>query len=256
MGYQGLQRRLQNYEQSVPEWLQQFMGDYSASPFNDAVLNEIQRRSGDSLNRNLGQVASYYGGAGRGGGGMMGKTMRDVSAENMQRERGDMAGLLNQDYQGWLQRALGASQILGGIQQAGMGGTAQGYGADQSRIASMYGSDRSLEGVKYASDNSLRAAIEAANASRYGTDAYRDIGMGNLNMNRQFGFLDRDYRASMMPWQQLALAGQGIGPILGAYGPRTQSGTQTTWGQPIGIGGSTAQGFLGGGLMGLGGKNA
>lgn len=254
MGYQQLQNKLQNYQQEVPEWLNQFFGDYSASPYQGAVLDEIQRRSQDSLGRNLGQVAGYYGNAGRMGGGMMGRTMRDTTAENMSQERGQMAGLMNQDYQGWLQRALQAAGIMGGIQQTGMAGTASGYGADQQRAATIGAANIGLEGTKYASDNSLKAALANAAASRYGTDAYRDIGMGNLNMNRQFGFMDRDYRGQMMPYEQLSMLGQGIGPIIGAYGPTSQSGTSYSYGPQMSTGSGLAQGILGGGLAGMGAK--
>jgi hypothetical protein len=170
----------------------------------------------------------------------------------MNQERGQMAGLMNQDYQGWLQRALQAAGIMGNIQQTGMAGTASGYGADQSKAATLGSARIGLEGTKYASDNSLRAALANAAASRYNTDAYRDIGMGNLGMNRQFGFMDRDYRATMMPYEQLSLIGQGVGPILGAYGPVSNSSTSYQYGQPSS--GGLAQGLLGGGLMGMGAR--
>jgi len=252
MGYKNLMNQLQGYEQNVPEYLQQFFNEYSASPHNDVVANEIQRRSADSLGRGLGEIAGYFGNAGRAGSGLMGSTMRDLTAENMQRERSDLAGLLNQDYQAHMGRMMQGAQTVAGLQGAGMQGTAQGYGADQAKRASMYGSDQSRIASMYGSDRSLDAARLAANASRYNTDAYRDIGMGNLGMNTRFGNWDRMYRQDMMPYEQLGMIGQGIGPILGNFGTSTSSGTNQSWGPQMNTGSSMLQGMIGGGLTGGG----
>ncbi len=233
MSYRQLGQQLGNYQQAIPDWLQQFFGEYSADPYQGAVLDEMQRRSSDTFGQNLGQMASYFGGAGRGGSGMMGRSMSDATAENQQRLRGDISGLLSGDYQGFMGRQMDAAGLMSGLQQTGMGGMAAGYGADQARQAQ------------------IRSAQIGADASRYQTDAYRNIGMGNLGMNRDFGTWDRQYQSDMMPYQQLNLLGSGVGGLMSPYATNQTSGSQTM--QPGGSKlGNMAQGAAGGGMMGYG----
>lgn len=237
MSYKRLGNQLQNYQQSVPDWLQQFLGEYESDPYQSTVLDELTRRSDQNFGQSMGQMASYFGGAGRDGSGIMGRSMGDAAAENAQRLRGDMGGLMSQDRQSWLQRALEASGILGGIQQTGMGGMAQGYSADQSRKAT------------------IGAANIGADASRYQTDAYRDIGMGNLGMNKDFGTWDRQYQSDMMPYNQLNMLGTGAGGLMGAFGQNNSSGTNTNPGTGSKGGNALSgavQGGMGGGMMGWG----
>jgi hypothetical protein len=111
MSYRQLQGRLQNYQQAIPEYLQQFFGEYSADPYQGAVLDEYERRNADTFGQNLGQMASYFGGAGRMGGGMMGRSMSDATAENQQRLRGDIGGLLSGDYNNFMQRQMEAAGL-------------------------------------------------------------------------------------------------------------------------------------------------
>ena len=233
MGYRQLGRQLRNYEQSIPSWLERFFADYSADPYQSTVIDELQRRSADSFGRDMGQMASYFSGAGRMGGGMAGDSMGRAAAENAQRLRGDIGGLMSQDYQGHMQRMLEAAGLLGGIQQTGMGGMASGYGSDQARRATQYAADQSRI------------------ASMYNTDAYRAIGMGNLGMNKDFGTWDRQYRMDMMPYEQLNMLGQGVGGLMAPYGRQQTSGSRSM--SPSGSkGGNMAQGALGGAMMGYG----
>lgn len=229
MSYRQLGRQLQNYEQSIPEYLQRFFAEYSADPYQSTVIDELQRRSGQSLRQNLGSLAGYYGNAGRMGGGLMGRAMSDAIAENMQRERGDIGGLMSQDYQGHLQRMIDAAGLMSGIQQTGMGGLASGYGADQQRAAT------------------IGAANIAADASRYATDANRALGFAGLDLNRQGMLFDQDYRNQMMPYNQLNMLSSGYSGLTAPYATGNRSGyTQ-------GPAGSKAGGFLQGAAGGAAG---
>jgi hypothetical protein len=74
--------------------------------------------------------------------------------------------------------------------------------------------------------------------------------MGNLNMSRDFGTWDRQYRSDMMPYEQLGMIGQGVGPLLQGFGQ--QNSQSTSYGPQRSVGGAGLQGFLGGGMQGYG----
>jgi hypothetical protein len=56
MSYRQLQGRLQNYQQAIPEYLQSFFQEYSADPYQGAVLDELARRNQETFGQNLGHI--------------------------------------------------------------------------------------------------------------------------------------------------------------------------------------------------------
>ena len=234
MGFKKLGRYIRNNEFQTPEYLQQYMGEFSPTEYSGAVLDEIQRRSGESGGRQMGQLASYYGGAGRSMGGMMGKSLSDAAAENMQRERGDMAGYMDQAYQQHQNRGVQAGGIQASMQNAYTDALARGYTADQAKAAAIRVAQTNLEGTKYGWDT--RAGIAGA----------------DRGLQERFGLMDRDYRNEMMPFDQFGRIAGPMGGLLGNFGTNNQYGTQSTQGPGMNTGLSMLQGGFGGGLMGAG----
>ena len=170
MGFKKLGRYIRNNEFQTPEYLQQYMGEFSPTEYSGSVLDEIQRRSGESGGRQMGQLASYYGGAGRSMGGMMGKSLSDAAAENMQRERGDMAGYMDQAYQQHQNRGVQAGGIQASMQNAYTQALAQGYSADQAKAAAIRVAQTNLEGTKYGWDTRAIAGPMGGLLGNFGTN--------------------------------------------------------------------------------------
>ena len=230
MAYKQLGQYLKGYGLDVPEWLSPAMGDYEQDPYLGGQMDELTRRSQQAFGQNLGALAGQYGQAGR-----MGPMHQKIGGEAIDaQQRGleaSLGGMMSQDRTGWLNRALQAMGIMGGLEQGAQQGIAQGYGADQS----------------------LKGTRAMAGASRYGSElglqgvlAGVGLGQDRLGMDRQFGMMDRDYRQNMMPFEQMGSLGNFLGPLLGQFGRTNTSGTQQ--GPRVDPWSSAVQGGVGTGL--------
>ena len=230
MAYKQLGKYLKGYGLDVPEWLSPALGEYEQDPYLGQQMDELTRRSQKTFGQNMGQLAGMYGQAGRMG-PMHQRTTMEAGDVQQRGLEASLAGMMSQDRTGWLNRMMQGMGIMGGLEQGAQQGIAQGYGADQALRGT-----RAMAGAsRYGADQALR-----------GTMAGVGLGQDRLGLDRQFGLMDRDYRQSMMPFEQMGSLGNFLGPILGQFGPTQSSGY--TQGQQVDPWSSAVQGGVGTGM--------
>lgn len=214
---------------SRPEW-QQFLGNYSADPYQKGVLDEVQRRGATSRGDALGEVAGMFGSMGRGGGGVVTRAMRDTASESLSQEQGLLASLKSQDWNQFNQNKMGALGKLTDADMAARANLTQGRGdsfrKQSANLASTLQHQLGMAGI--------------------------DLGYANL------GF-DKFKYGDMAPYNKLGMTSNMFGNLASLFSPRYSQGEQTNPGAGInpwmaGLGGAAGGAATGYGMSGGGGK--
>lgn len=240
MGYKNLGSYLSNYNVQIPDYLQQFLGDYKQSPYLGTMIGDLRKSSREDFGRGLGDIGGFFSSGGRFGSGAMRGEMGRAQDKWQRGLDSQVAGMKQGDLEGWRNRGLQAAGIQSASDQSARGDIAQGYSADQQRKAAAMAA-RIQKEIALIRDATARAGL--AQQGRFGTwdrnfmqskfDAefpYWSLGQASSAMFPWLSGFGESSGYSMNPYQDPfgSMVGGGLGGAAMGYGMANPNGKTST----------------------------